>query len=308
MNRSSTIAVISSTVAIVAVTTLIVERVRAAGIPATAALTYTGYLESPDGTPVTASKGINLYMYDVPTAGEPVCQVVPPAPIAVAAGRFQIALPDKCTEQVKVKPDLYIDIQVDGLFLGRTKLGAVPYAVEAGHAVAAESATNATNAAHATAADSATIATTAAKATTADGLRGVALGAAAPAAGQLLHYDGTQWAPFEIGWALMHSAASSACLALSPVGDSGWAHIVLPRATDTSCSTQCAGNAAGYTKCRAAVAVGSLRSTQATTNSDVVGWNYNYPCDNVNNGGDEARGQGLSEAGGTYAAYCCCYH
>ncbi len=130
-------------------TTLIVQQVRAAGIPAKNSLTYTGYLENPDGTPVVTSKNIALAVYDAATAGTKVCEVLS-APMTPVLGRFQIALPDDCTAKVGASPDLWLEVAVDGAALGRTKLGAVPYAVEAGHAVAADSATNAVNAANAT--------------------------------------------------------------------------------------------------------------------------------------------------------------
>ncbi len=165
MNHRRTIGFFLGTLALGSALTLVVQRVRAAGVPATVALTYTGYLESPDGTPVNGSKPIALYIYDAATAGTILCQVVSGSPTTLTSGRFQILLSEACTAAVKANPDLYVEVQVEGLALGRTKLGAVPYAVEAGHAMAADSASNA---AHAAAADSAAAATTAAKATTAD--------------------------------------------------------------------------------------------------------------------------------------------
>ena len=47
-------------------------------------------------------------------------------------------------------PNAWVEVLVDGTSLGRTKLGGVPYALEAGHATSSDSATNATNAANAT--------------------------------------------------------------------------------------------------------------------------------------------------------------
>lgn len=140
--------------ALATATTLIVQQVRAAGIPAKNPLTYTGYLENPDATPVVTSKNIALAVYDAVTAGTKVCEVLS-APMVPVLGRFQIALPDDCTAKVGASPDLWLEIAVDGAALGRTKLGAVPYAVEAGHAVKADLATNATNAASAASATNA---------------------------------------------------------------------------------------------------------------------------------------------------------
>jgi hypothetical protein len=128
------------TLVVGAATLLVVERVRAAGIPAENALTYTGYLETPEGEPVDGSRNIGLSVYARVSGGTPVCEVAPDA-VEVLAGRFQLALPDECTDQVKASPDLWIQVEVDGESLGRTKLGAVPYAVEAGHATTADRAT-----------------------------------------------------------------------------------------------------------------------------------------------------------------------
>jgi hypothetical protein len=108
-------------------------RARAAGIPAAAALTYTGYLENPDGTPVTGKKSIGISVYDAETEGTEVC-VVKPADFEPVSGRFQIVLPEKCTAAVAANPDLWVELEVEGSLLGRTKLGAVPYALEAAHA------------------------------------------------------------------------------------------------------------------------------------------------------------------------------
>ena len=123
----ASIAVVASTA------TLLAIRARAAGIPAAAALTYTGYLENPDGTPITGKKSIGLSFYDAATDGTEVC-VQKPADIEPVAGRFQIALPNKCAAAVQANPDLWVEIEVEGALLGRTKLGAVPYAIEAGRA------------------------------------------------------------------------------------------------------------------------------------------------------------------------------
>ena len=131
--------------------TLLAVRARAAGIPDAAALTYTGYLENPDGTPVATTKGIGLAFYASESGGKEVCGVKP-ADIAPVSGRFQIALPDDCADAVKENPDLWVEVEVEGSLLGRTKVGAVPYAIEAAHATTADSAESASSAATADAA------------------------------------------------------------------------------------------------------------------------------------------------------------
>jgi hypothetical protein len=125
-------------------------RAYAAGIPDADVLTYTGYLEDGDGAALTGSYSIDVTFWgsvdgndDLCTGGDDNAQL--------QSGRFQIALPD-CVDVVKANQNLWVDVQVDGASLGRTKLGAVPFAVEAGHAT---SATNADQSASASAADGA---------------------------------------------------------------------------------------------------------------------------------------------------------
>lgn len=119
--------------------TLIVQQVRAAGVPRTGALTYAGVLALPDGTAVQGSKNIGLAVYDAAINGSLLCQVMSSA-IPVQGGRFQVALPDACVAAVQSNADVWIDVQVDGGSVGRSKLGAVPYAFEAQRAAGASSA------------------------------------------------------------------------------------------------------------------------------------------------------------------------
>jgi hypothetical protein len=115
----------------------VVQRVRAAGIPETGALTYTAYLESPDGTPISGDKTIGLAIFDAESDGNEVCRVES-STVSVTAGRFQLALPDACRDGINANPDLWLEPRVDSTGLGRTKLGAVPYAIEASHATEAD--------------------------------------------------------------------------------------------------------------------------------------------------------------------------
>lgn len=122
-----------------------IQRARAAGIPSMQPMTYSGVLTNDAGTPLTGPKNIQISVYNMATAGTLLCTVGPSA-IALSNGGFQIPLPDTCTSAIHANPDAWIEVFVDGASLGRTKLGAVPYALEADHARAADSATNATNA------------------------------------------------------------------------------------------------------------------------------------------------------------------
>jgi hypothetical protein len=105
----------------------------------------TGYLENPDGTALTGNRSIGLTVYDAEVDGDEVCRAKP-ADIEPVSGRFQITLPEACTAAVGANPNLWVEVEVDGGLLGRTKLGAVPYAIEAGHATSAEEATHAQSA------------------------------------------------------------------------------------------------------------------------------------------------------------------
>lgn len=137
--------VIGGVALIASVATFAAMTARAAGIPAATALTYTGYLETPDGTPLTKASSVSLNVWNAATGGKKVCATEPES-ITPVAGRFQITLPDVCTTAVSASPDLWLEATVDGTSLGRTKLGAVPYAVEAAHAASAASADDATGA------------------------------------------------------------------------------------------------------------------------------------------------------------------
>jgi hypothetical protein len=111
-------------------------RARAAGIPAATPMVYSGLLTDAAGTPMTGSVPIQLSLFDAVTAGNLLC-FTPSAAQTLTAGAFQITLPDTCTPVVRNNPDLWVEITVSGVTIGRTKLGAVPYAIVAAVAVEA---------------------------------------------------------------------------------------------------------------------------------------------------------------------------
>jgi hypothetical protein len=118
--------------------TLLAVRARAAGIPAANALTYTGYLETPDGKPIGDAVKVTINVWDAAKEGTKVCEA-DAAKLTPVAGRFQVPLPD-CQEAVGQSPELWLEAVIDGTSLGRTKLGVVPYAVEANHAATVDAA------------------------------------------------------------------------------------------------------------------------------------------------------------------------
>jgi hypothetical protein len=118
-----------------------VRAARASGIPATGALSYAGVLEDANG-PITGTHNLQVSLYDAATNGNLLCQFAS-APVSVTNGHFSVPLPDTCTTAIGANANTWIDIVVDGADTGRAAVGAVPYAVEANHAVNADNASNA---------------------------------------------------------------------------------------------------------------------------------------------------------------------
>jgi hypothetical protein len=115
----------------------LVGRDHAAGIPAPAtALTYTAVLTDGAGAPLTGMKNIQVILWDAATNGTQQCASASTA-LTLQAGSFSLTLPATCTAAIHASPDLWAELLVDGGSLGRTKLGAVPYAIEADKAAGA---------------------------------------------------------------------------------------------------------------------------------------------------------------------------
>ena len=110
-------------------------RARADGIPPTQTLTYAGTLEE-SNAPVNGVRNLRLTLWDDATSTTPSrARCLTEAPnYAVTNGRFQVTLDSTCTTVIRATPDLWIEIQVNGVSMGRSKLGAVPFAVEAARA------------------------------------------------------------------------------------------------------------------------------------------------------------------------------
>jgi hypothetical protein len=132
MKNLKQIAVYASVAALGAVATLAVKA--SAALPTENVLTYPGFLENPDGTPVTNPFNVSLALWNDPKqgAGKKLCETTVPEQITPVSGRFQVPLPEDCVGAVKSNGNVWLELQVDGASLGRTPLGAVPYAVTAG--------------------------------------------------------------------------------------------------------------------------------------------------------------------------------
>lgn len=83
---------------------------------------------------LTAALCFALAFYDAVANGEKLgCEISSEPLTHVDRGRFQIPLPDTSIGAIQSTADIWVDVQVDGLSVGRSKLGVVPYAVEAAH-------------------------------------------------------------------------------------------------------------------------------------------------------------------------------
>ena len=163
------------------------RRAAADGVPLSG-MVYSGYLEDAAGTPANGSLPMVVTVFDAETAGVALCTTA--ATAAVARGRFSLPLDVACNTSVQNGPDRWVELTVEGAPLPRQRIGAVPYAREAGRASDASGALKATLAG--LAADSAKIASASAKASeaksaadaaasTAGAAKGLADGAAANA-------------------------------------------------------------------------------------------------------------------------------
>jgi hypothetical protein len=115
----------------------LVGRAFAGGIPSTGAMTYAGKLEEVNGAALTGTHMIEVKLHNsTAPGGTPVCTTGSRS-TPLVSGRFSVVLPDECTAQIKANSDTAVEVVVDGSPLGITKLGAVPYAVEADRASSA---------------------------------------------------------------------------------------------------------------------------------------------------------------------------
>jgi hypothetical protein len=178
MKRSTKLGILSGAILTFSCVGFFVGRAVAGGIPATAALVYTGQLQNGDGTPfVEKDHNIEIKLWNDPTSTDAsalLCHTSSPTLNPDVTGHFSLSLGDDCTAKIGANPTTYIEVFLDGAVLGgkRTQLGAVPYAIEANHAVTADHATTAATAASATAADNASAAASASVAANALALGG----------------------------------------------------------------------------------------------------------------------------------------
>jgi hypothetical protein len=139
MDKTRKWATLAASAIAIGTVAFLVGRAWAGGIPAMGALTYSGLLQDATGAPLTGDHPIQVRLWNAATPGTtPLCETQ--STQTLSAGRFSTALPDACTDAIKGNVDVWVEVAVDGVSLGTTKLGTVPYAVEAGHAVSANAA------------------------------------------------------------------------------------------------------------------------------------------------------------------------
>lgn len=122
---------------LLAVVAGVTVRAWAEGIPTQTPLVYSGVLQTTAGAPITTAQSIQLSLWDdsAATAGaNQKCVTATQSITPDAQGRFRITLDQQCLSAVRSAPNLWVQLQVGATVLPRTKLNAVPYAVEAGSA------------------------------------------------------------------------------------------------------------------------------------------------------------------------------
>jgi hypothetical protein len=117
---------------------------RAGGIQSSRALTYSGTLQDTNGDPLRGSQPIDFRLWDAAKDGEVRCEIINPDEDVQLDrnGRFSIPLPEACATAVSSDRELWVELRVSGSALPRMRLGAVPYALEAQHALVADTATD----------------------------------------------------------------------------------------------------------------------------------------------------------------------
>jgi hypothetical protein len=117
-------------------------RVLAEGAPVEQPLFYSGVLES-NGSLASGEHTITLELYDAQSGGTELCAIERAS--EVAGGRFRIDA-SECADAVRENADVWVAVSfvaddgVERTIPGRSKVGAVPYALEADRAKVASSA------------------------------------------------------------------------------------------------------------------------------------------------------------------------
>lgn len=111
-------------------------RAHADGIPTTTPLFYSGLIETAAGPIADGTQDITIRLWDDAAAGNTRCTTIATGTMVVS-GHFRVALDPSCVAAIQSYPDLWVEPLLGSVSFGRTKLGTVPYAVEAARAAGA---------------------------------------------------------------------------------------------------------------------------------------------------------------------------
>lgn len=115
------------------------------GAPTAQPVWYAGSVSDPSGTPLTGSHQVWLRLYTQQTGASATLCTTGPSSIPFEKGRFRVEVSGACVDVMKKNPDLFVEVSVDDDTkpFPRAKVGAVPYALEAQHAMTANEAVGA---------------------------------------------------------------------------------------------------------------------------------------------------------------------
>ena len=105
----------------------------ASGIPKVEPLVYSGLLADKTGKPLSGSShSVKVSLWTAQSSGTQLCtSSSTTVDLSKTAGRFRVSLPDTCVDVVHRGTVVWTEVKADGVVLPRTRIGAVPYAVEA---------------------------------------------------------------------------------------------------------------------------------------------------------------------------------
>ncbi len=114
---------------------------RADGVPTTDPLFYAGTLEE-NGVPATGARSVQVQLWTAQSGGTAQC-TTGPVSVDFVAGHFRLPLASSCKAAIHQFADLFAEVTIGGTVLPRSKLGAVPYAIEAERALTSATADDA---------------------------------------------------------------------------------------------------------------------------------------------------------------------
>jgi hypothetical protein len=105
-------------------------RARADGIPSAPTMFYGVSLDE-NGAPVSGTRDLRVRFFDAEMGGAQLCETLANS-TTVTQGRARIALSETCRTAVQQNVNVWVEFAVGGNVVGaRSRVGAVPYAVEA---------------------------------------------------------------------------------------------------------------------------------------------------------------------------------